>query len=254
MKHRIALDMGETSIGWAVFELAGSDIGSLKPLRLVDLGVQLFSNGRDPKTGDPLAAARREPKAMRRRRDRTLQRRAYLLSLLESSELLPPAGPDRDQVMALDPYKLRARGVSEMLTLHEFGRALFHLNQRRGFKSNRKTDPEEGEEGKIASASERLREELAEKGLRTLGQFLAARQSADKVRDRQAVRIRLNGKGAQAYYDFYPMRAMVEEEFDILWGEQSKHHPALTEELRDKIRAALLFQRPLKDPPVGRCS
>ena len=38
----------------------------------------------------------------------------------------------------LDPYDLRAKALSEILTLEEFGRILYHLIQRRGFLSSRK--------------------------------------------------------------------------------------------------------------------
>ncbi len=49
----------------------------------------------------------------------------------------------------MDPYALRALGLTEKLSLHELGRALFHINQRRGFKSNRKMDAKSNEGGKI---------------------------------------------------------------------------------------------------------
>ena len=54
------------------------------------------------------------------------------------------AGPN-DEVMVLYGMTvlaadLRARGLDENLAPHELGRALFHLNQRRGFKSNRRAD------------------------------------------------------------------------------------------------------------------
>lgn len=62
--------------------------------------------------------------------------------------------------------------LNTALPLHHVGRALVHLNQRRGFKANRKTD-DSGERGKIASASARLEIKMA--GFETLGAFLAAR-------------------------------------------------------------------------------
>jgi CRISPR-associated endonuclease Csn1 len=66
---------------------------------------------------------------------------------------------------------------------------LFHLNQRRGFKSNRKTDRSAGDDpGKIRQGVTRLREAMAGEGARTLGEFLARRHS-----QRVTVRTRLHG-------------------------------------------------------------
>lgn len=53
---RFAFDLGTNSIGWAVYQL-GERTNSLGqketdvPVRLVDLGANLFSDGRAPKTG-----------------------------------------------------------------------------------------------------------------------------------------------------------------------------------------------------------
>jgi CRISPR-associated endonuclease Csn1 len=77
---------------------------------------------------------------MRRRRDRLLKRKARFLQALTELGLFPKGLPERRALEPLNPYELRARGLDAPLTPHEFGRALFHLNQRRGFKSNRKTD------------------------------------------------------------------------------------------------------------------
>ena len=44
------------------------------------------------------------------------------------------------ELLAVNPYELRRSGLREKLELHEIGRLLLHLNQRRGFLSNRKTD------------------------------------------------------------------------------------------------------------------
>ena len=81
-----------------------------------------------------------EARAMRRRRDRYLQRRTYLMDELIKAGLMPAIESDRKALEKSDPYGLRSKGLDHALTLHEFGRALFHLNQRRGFQSNRIAD------------------------------------------------------------------------------------------------------------------
>nr|WP_245942013.1 type II CRISPR RNA-guided endonuclease Cas9 [Sphingomonas gilva] len=158
-----------------------------------------------------------------------------------------PADTDEARLVAArDPYSIRARALIERLEPHEIGRALFHLNQRRGFLSNRKAErrSKDNEDGKIASGAKALDQAMAEAGTDTLGQFLAGR--AEK-------RVRLNGENQG--YDFYPQRRHVAWEFQRIWEEQAKHHPALlTEEARAALHRVLFFQRPLKEPVVGVCT
>jgi CRISPR-associated endonuclease Csn1 len=251
-RSRFAFDMGTNSIGWAVYRL--DDKG--RPCELVDCGVRIFSDGRNPKDGTSLATMRRIPRAARRRRDRFVQRRDWLMALLVRHGLMPVAPAERKALETLDPYALRSRGLETRLEPFEIGRALFHLNQRRGYKSNRVAEAksDDKDKAKIATAGEQLRERLAAEGFLTLGQFYASRQ-AGPVRQRKGVRARLNGEGAKAAYEFYPQRDMLEDEFDRIWGAQAAYHSALmTEEAGAAIRQAMFHQRPLKPPVVGRCT
>lgn len=158
-RSRFAFDMGTSSIGWAVYRL--DDHKPPRPCELVDCGVRLFSDGRNPKDGQSLAAMRRTPRAARRRRrrDRFLQRRTWLITLLVRHGLMPADEDERKALRNLDVYAIRGRALDERLEPFEIGRALFHLNQRRGYKSNRIADAkaaDEKDKGKIASAGERL--------------------------------------------------------------------------------------------------
>ncbi|AKO96845.1 CRISPR-associated protein Cas9/Csn1, subtype II/NMEMI [Marinovum algicola DG 898] len=161
----------------------------------------------------------------------------------------------------LDPYALRAQGLDQALPLTHFGRALFHLNQRRGFKSNRKTDRGDNENGKIKDASQRLDWAMHEAKARTYGEFLhLRRQKAPDPRQVPTVRTRLSvGKRGgpdakeEAGYDFYPDRRHLEEEFHELWSAQAQFHPELTQDLRDLVFEKIFYQRPLKEPKVGLC-
>src|SRR3546814_5649437 len=77
---------------------------------------------------------------MRRRRDRYVRRRSGLLHALVETGLMPADAKDAKALAVCDPYSLRERALDERLEPYEIGRALFHLNQRRGFKSNRKAE------------------------------------------------------------------------------------------------------------------
>jgi CRISPR-associated endonuclease Csn1 len=245
MRYRLGLDIGANSIGWCALEL--DDGGN--PSHVLDTGVRIYPDGRNPKDGSSLAAGRRLPRAMRRNRDRYLRRRRKLLSALTGSGLMPADEAGRRSIAAMDPYTLRAKALTEKLDPHQLGRVIFHLNQRRGFKSNRKTDRgSNSETGVIRLAARELQAEMTGKGHATLGAFLAQRH--DK---REPVRIRLAGSGKTAAYPFYPLREMVEAEFDAICDAQARFGFVLASDLRDRLRRIVFHQRPLRDPPVGRC-
>ena len=63
-------------------------------------------------------------------------RRGELIQALVEFGLMPPDPEARKELQHLDPYSLRARALDQSLRPFELGRALFHLDQRRGFKSN----------------------------------------------------------------------------------------------------------------------
>lgn len=261
-KYRFAFDLGTTSVGWAVFEL---DNQTGKPvalacsnrqnsrIRFSPLGVRVFEDGRDPQSRASNAAGRLVPRAARKGQDRRLARRALLLSDLEEALLLPPKGDERDTLFALNPYEIRARAAVQEVTLHELGRALWHISKHRGFKSNRKTDKAEDDNGLINSASraldDRLKELKKDEVPSTYGAYLWAR-----LRAGQGVRVRASGENADKHYEFYPTRDMLKSEFDAIWAEQAKHHD-LSDALRDRLRDYTIFyQRPLKPVAPGRCT
>ena len=253
---RLGLDIGTSSVGWFLYKTSNSNI-----TEVVDGGVRIFSDGRDPKSKFSLAVDRRAARAQRRRRDRYLRRKAALMKRMAEVGLMP-ADPDHAQELErLDPYKLRAGGLDRKLLLTHFGRALFHLNQRRGFKSNRKTDRGDNESGKIKDATARLDQAMMSNKARTYGEFLHMRRLAapdskqvPSVRTRLSVARGDNVDKEEAGYDFYPDRRHLQEEFDKLWSAQARFHPdVLTDSLRDEIKVIIFHQRPLKTPEIGLC-
>ncbi|MEM6639527.1 MAG: type II CRISPR RNA-guided endonuclease Cas9 [Pseudomonadota bacterium] len=247
MDFRLALDLGTTSIGWCVMRLDRDK----RPVAVVKTGVRIFSDGRHPKTNASLAVARREARQARRRRDRVLKRKKRVTDILIDGGFFPSDQIKRRELTSLCPYKLRKEGLDRKLTPREFARAIFHLNQRRGFKSNRKTDGRDTEATVMKSAISDLERELTESGARTLGEWLARRHQ-----NGQSVRARLrNPKGGEKRYDFYANRKMVLEEFDRLWSCQESYNPQLyTERKRAALRDAISFQRPLRQVSPGKCT
>lgn len=253
MKRRFSFDLGTNSIGWAVYEVVSSDSGKVtsRPTRLLGLGVRIFSDGRDAKSKQSLAVDRRDARSARRRRDRYIQRRAWLMRELIRTGLMPQNEKERKELEKLDPYVLRKKVLDEELTLYQVGRVLFHLNQRRGFKSNRKTDAGSDEASNMKQAIQKLECVLKESGARTIGEWLADRHAEGKP-----VRFRgRTGKGNKQEWDGYPNRAMLQKEFDLIWSAQRNYHSSvLTDDAESLFREIIFTQRPLKPVEPGYCT
>ena len=232
MRYRLGLDVGTNSLGWAIIRLNHNGY----PEALQDAGVRIFSDGRAPKTGTSLAAERTTKRGARRRRDRFIQRRNLLLKALTEMQLLPDAIEERLALKTLDPYYLRTKALDEPLTGPELARTIIHLNQRRGFKSNRKEASDELKDTQKDIGA--LRDKLAVSSARTLGEYMHMQHTTG-----QPTRAR-PGAG------LYPERAHYKDEFDQIHTAQEKHHPKVN---WDKLEHILFHQRDLKAPPKGRC-
>ncbi|BDU56909.1 type II CRISPR RNA-guided endonuclease Cas9 [Limnohabitans sp. TEGF004] len=255
MHYRLALDLGSTSLGWAMVRLNAEN----QPCAIIKAGVRIFSDGRNPKDGSSLAVTRREARAMRRRRDRLLKRKARMMKTLITHGFFPQDEEDRKLLERSDPFALRAKGLDQALRADEFARALFHINQRRGFKSNRKIDKEENDSGALKTAISQLRQAMEATQCRTVGEWLNMRHQSGlsvRARYRQHMVHREDGKTkTEMRYDLYIDRAMIENEFDALWQKQSELNPKLFNEIaRAELKDCLLHQRPLKPVKPGRCT
>jgi CRISPR-associated endonuclease Csn1 len=255
MRYRLALDLGSTSLGWAMVRLTADSA----PCAVIKAGVRIFSDGRSPKDGSSLAVTRREARAMRRRRDRLLKRKARMMRTLVTHGFFPSDDEKRKLLETINPYRLRAKGLDIALTPEEFARALFHINQRRGFKSNRKTDKKDNDGSTLKTAINKLRQAIQDEGCRTVGEWLARRDEKGetvRARYREARVPREDGKTRiEKSYDLYIDRAMIEQEFDVLWAKQAELKPSLFHETaRAELKDALLFQRNLRPVKPGRCT
>lgn len=246
---RLGLDLGTNSIGWSVLELEQKG-DSLEPCKLVNMGSRIFSDGREPKTGEPLATARRTARGIRRNIKRRKQRRHNLFIQLQKDNLFPKDKSQAAQLKIINPYEARIKALDEKLEPFELGRALFHLGVRRGFKSNRKdnnsenkvTEEKQKENPEKMSQGDKcqhLAQVIKEKGYRTLGEFLWKEQE--------------NNKGIRFVPDrtqYYPLRQLYEEEFSAIQTKQKEFYPNIDwVEIHEKI----FMQRPLRPQERGKC-
>ena len=235
-KYRLGLDLGTNSIGWAAIQL--DDKG--EPCDILDMGVRIFPDGRDEQSKQSNAVQRRTARGQRRLRDRKLSRSNRLMQALIECGLMPEDDLERKKLEVSDPYALRALALEEPLEPYQLGRALFHLNQRRGFKSNRKAGGDEREDGQVRTAINELSHRIEESGAGTLGEFLARqRQAGNAVRARPE-----NGLRAD--------RAMYEAEFKAIREKQEPHHNLNSDQWTD-LCDIIFHQRALRPVEPGWC-
>ena len=170
-KYSLGLDIGTSSIGWAVLDLDKE--------RIHDLGVRIFERPEDPQNGDSLAKPRRDARSARRRLKRRRQRLNHLKQFFIDRNILT-----KDQVEEvldcksdfnkLDVYKLRAKALAEELSPEELLKVLYQIAKRRGFKSNRKVVEESDKEGgRVTSALKANEKFLAGNNYTTVGDALS---------------------------------------------------------------------------------
>lgn len=284
----LALDLGVASIGWSLFDQHQQ--------RFLAAGARIFDAAMDEAKfakGEPGASKnleRRTARLHRRQLRRRAARQRELFCLLQRTGLLPahPSGhtPDsRHQLLTLLdaqfaaiwqprlrtdfpsvvaphqvlPYLLRAHALDHPLHPYELGRALYHLGQRRGYKSNRRegrsasdsepdatTNTKSSKSAKEKNPDDRkvvlaaitdLESQIKASGARTLGEFFCRLDPA-------AQRIRTQ----------HTARKMFEDEFNLIWSAQLPHHPGLlTPDLQAQIRKLLFDQRPIAPGKPGVC-
>lgn len=170
-KYSLGLDIGTSSVGWAILDLDKE--------RIHDLGVRIFERPEDPQNGDSLAKPRRDARSARHRLKRRRQRLNHLKQFFVDQNILT-----KDQVEEvlnyksdfnkLDVYELRSKALAEELSPEELLKVLYQIAKRRGFKSNRKVVEESDKEGgRVTSALKTNEKFLADNNYTTVGEALS---------------------------------------------------------------------------------
>lgn len=172
MQKILGLDIGTNSIGWALvdYEFGNNDSKILgMGCRIIPMDGEMLGNY-EAGVSVSQTANRRQARGSRRLKDRYKLRRKRLIATLKILEWLPdnfepghilPELPERLEEMQVLfgatqitqdwlVYYLRKKALTEKIELIELARILLHMNQRRGFKSNRKAN----NESTIITASE----------------------------------------------------------------------------------------------------
>jgi CRISPR-associated endonuclease Csn1 len=254
-KRVLGLDLGVTSVGWALLEMDmdkdGNPLrneGELENAKILATGVRIFPATTEDKTNEPKNRNRRGKRGQRRLVRRKAERREKLREILISNGLLPEFNGTSPEVVFQklgDPYRLRGKALSEKLEPYQIGRALYHLSKRRGFLSNRKSAKSK-EDGVVYDGIARIRQELAENGSRTVGEAMMARiEKAGKE------------NGFAKLRREFTHRTMSEEELELIWHTQKTfHNGLLSDDLKAQIKNVIFYQRPLKLQRglIGKCT
>ncbi len=227
MKRILGLDLGTSSIGWAlVCEAEDSNEKS----SIVKLGVRVnpltvdelinFEKGKSITTN----ADRTLKRSMRRNLQRYKLRREALIEILKEHKLITEETllSENGNRTTFETYRLRAKAATEEISLKEFARVLLMINKKRGYKSSRKATGTE--EGTLIDGMEIARK-LYNENLTPGGLCLQ----------------RLT-EGKKFLPDFY--RSDLQNELDRIWAKQKEFYPeiltdALKEELKGKKRDAV---------------
>ena len=254
--YTLGLDLGVASIGWA---LISEDEDKFK---LEAWGSRIFEQGLDSGggldaisagKGTSRAAERRLKKASRRQYDRRRDRKEDVKHLLAENGMLPdPLTPDfflamdtklvqtlpeaeREHAFHIAPYLYRKLALDRPLTKEEFGRAIYHLAQRRGYRSNRKLDLKDKDSGVVKESIAKLKSEMDQVHARTIAEYFCTVDPNQK-------RIRTR----------YTDRAMYEDEFHKICEAQ---RALVSPDLEKELFRAIFFQNKLKSCRglVGKC-
>ncbi|HAO08536.1 MAG TPA: type II CRISPR RNA-guided endonuclease Cas9 [Chryseobacterium sp.] len=219
MKKILGLDLGTTSIGWAMVNEAENDneISSIIKLgtRVNPLTVDELTNFEKGKS-ITTNADRTLKRSMRRNLQRFKLRKENLIEILLKSKIIKDETilSEHGNRSTFETYRLRAKSASEEISLEQFARVLLMINKKRGYKSSRKAKSQDG--GQLIDGME-VAKKLYDEGI-TPGQLV----------------LQLLKEKKKYIPDFY--RSDLQAEFDRIWSFQKQFYPdLLVEDFKTQI-------------------
>lgn len=219
MKKILGLDLGTSSIGWALVNEAENNNEESSIVRLgVRVNPLTVDEQNNFEKGKPITtnADRTLKRSMRRNLQRYKLRRQSLIEILKGQGWIDDKTilSEQGNHSTFETYRLRAKAATEEISLVQFARVLLMINKKRGYKSNRKAKT--GEDGHLIDGME-VAKQIYDEGL-TPGQY----------------GFRLLSQSKNYVPDFY--RSDLIDELDKIWAFQEQYYPEmLTTELRQQI-------------------
>ncbi len=233
----LGLDLGITSIGWALVNVDDK----IENNKIIDSGVRIFTIAEHPKDGKSLALPRREARSARRTTKRKAQNLRAIKRLLLTNNILT-----QNELDALfignkgqkDVWELRRESLYRELNTRELSRIMIHLAKHRGYKSNRKSDEVTDSEGKaVLSGIGHNKTILESSEFLTVGEYISTKEKKRNGKDSEG---KLNYENSVA-------RSMLEQEIDIIFAKQKEFgNKFVNDELLQSYKKIAFEQRPLK--------
>ena len=220
MRKILGLDLGTTSIGWAFVTEAENE---KEKSSIIKLGVRVNPLTVDEQTNfeKGKAITTNADRTLKRTARRNLQRyklrRENLISLLKNEGFITENSVlcEKGNHTTFETRRLRAKAVTEEISVEELARVLIMLNKKRGYKSSRKANS--GEEGNLIDG------------------MTVARKLYDEHLTPGQYTYQLLCKGKKYIPDFYPSDLIAE--FEAVWNCQKQFYTdMLTDELREALR------------------
>ena len=234
----LGLDLGITSIGWA---LVKTDEKNIKNNEIIDSGVRIFTIAEHPKDGKSLALPRREARGARRTTKRKAQKLRAVKRLLIKNKIITQDELDnlfignRGQK---DVWELRREALYKELNNKELSRIMIHLAKHRGYFSNRKSEAPSDSEGKaVLSGIGHNKKVLSESKYLTVGEYISTKSKKRNGKDSEG---KLNYENSVA-------RSMLIDEINSIFKKQKDFGSKLVnDEFLETYRVIAFEQRPLK--------
>lgn len=248
MATSLGLDIGTNSIGWCLVEDKKKILGI--GVRIFPVGVNEESYSKSYKE-ESKNSVRRTARGIRRLNHRYKLRRRALKNILRELNML---SDDFINIPSKELFALRSKAICSKISLEELGRIFLHLNQRRGFKSNKKSDSGTSDTAKEKSEMKVKMNELAQKisdgGFSTIGEYYYSLFNQPKGwRNPDEPVERIKGR--------FVWRKLYEEEFYLIWNYQKKFYPDLLNDTNYKrIKDdTIYYQRKLKSQKhlISKC-
>ena len=254
LNYRIGLDIGITSVGWAVLENKNDE-----PFRIIDLGVRIFKEA-EQSNGDPLALPRRKARSARRRTRRRRFRLERIKKLFQTEGLIDIKEFEAryEKAGLPDVYRLRYEGLDRKLTDDELAQILLHIAKHRGFKSNSKAEETENENddtkkkeaGAIKDSISNNKKIMEEKGYRTVGEMLYLDEKFKIDSNCNTMGYVFCPRNKQGDYKVIMLRDMlVDEVHAIFEAQRNLDNTSASDELEKKYLDIMLSQRSFDQGP-----
>jgi CRISPR-associated endonuclease Csn1 len=223
MKKILGLDLGTTSIGWAfINEAEKSDESS----KIIKAGVRLvpLSNEEITEFGAgqniSLNVGRRNSRSARRNLQRFKLRREALIEIFTQNKWIAPdfKYSEEGENSTFSSLALRAKAVTEQVSLEELLVVLLMINKKRGYKSSPKD------------------KFIGENGMAIDGMHLAKELMENNITPGQWVHSYFTTKGFAKVPQFYP--SDLQKEIEVILQKQGVFHDqVITPDIIEKVLA-----------------